>query len=152
MEKREIDKEVCEKVLGWSDMHWEEARKSDGTANSWNYLQGWYGKGPETETYLSNPPSQTLYGAHEVIKSMAANFGYSFECYYFLQPGFNIKFHCNIDKANESVIAEVSHDFPLAVCKAALRIISLTAIAKRVEYLEAELSELKGKLSRTRFT
>lgn len=144
MEKREIDKEICEKILGWTELEWREAVLANGTTHYESSSEGWYGKGPENKCYLSKPPSQDIGTAHEVIKTLCTQRSLSFSCGFFTQPGYQIKFSSGVDRIDNALPAIAGHDFPLVVCKAALAILDATEVTKRVACLEKELIELRG--------
>lgn len=66
MSHRELDREVAEKVLGWTGLHYEEAKSSDRSFSP----AGWYGQGPNREVYLGRHYSSRIEDAWKVVEAM----------------------------------------------------------------------------------
>jgi len=73
----ELDKLVAEKVFGWVGLHWEKAESGYNSFPtnwndpiSWYKCEGFYGKGPNGECYLTKAYSTRMSDAMELINKV----------------------------------------------------------------------------------
>ena len=109
---REMDSLIAEKIFGWKNLAWKEAKRYADKLGDWYSPRGWYGNGPNGESYFTKHYSTDMGDAWEVVEKlcqMCSDFS--------LTEGYNAAF-----LADDWVVS-TAETMPLAICRTALKAI-----------------------------
>lgn len=131
-----LDSLIAEHVMGWHDLRWDKGGYEWlGWQNEWNkpisrsWPQGWYGKGPGHETYLTDKYSSDVASAWKVVERFHPTIEKTEGCNVQLDGhGEGYTFHIFADATCYEAEADT---FPLAVCRAALKAVYKIAMDER---------------------